>query len=71
MDRFNINPNFNYKNGGASLQFGYQKVKRDFKSDYPFETEAENSQLELFNKYAFGTRFYTVVGGLFQMFLPM
>jgi vitamin B12 transporter len=66
MDRFNINPNFNYKNGGASLQFGYQKVKRDFKSDYPFETEAENSQLELFNKYAFGTRFYTVVGGLFQ-----
>ena len=66
MDRFHFNPNFDYNNGGASLIFGYQKVERDFKSDYPFQTEAENTQLELFNKYAFGTRFYTVVGALFQ-----
>ncbi|MDG1911666.1 MAG: TonB-dependent receptor [Flavobacteriaceae bacterium] len=66
MDRFHFNPNFDYKNGGASLKFVYQKVERDFKSDYPFQTEAENTQLELFNKYAFGTRFYTVVGALFQ-----
>lgn len=66
MNRFHINPKFNYKNGGTSLQFGYQKIKRDFKSNYPFQTEAENTQLELFNKYAFGTSFYTVIGALFQ-----
>ena len=66
MDRFHFNPNIQYDNGGASIKFGYQKVKRDFLSDYPFQTEAENTQLEVFNKYAFGTRFYTVVGALFQ-----
>ncbi|MFQ3341287.1 MAG: vitamin B12 transporter [Flavobacteriaceae bacterium] len=66
MDRFYFNPSYKYKNGGATMQVGYQKVNRDFKSDYPFETEAENTQVEVFNKYAFGDRFFTVLGGLFQ-----
>jgi vitamin B12 transporter len=66
MNRVHLSPNFNYKNGGVSLRLGYQNVTRDFRSAFPFQTQAENSQLELFNKYAFGERIYTVVGVLFQ-----
>ena len=66
MDRLHFNPNLNYKNGGLSLRLGYQKILRDFQSSFPFQTVAENTQAELFNKYVFGDRFYTVIGGLIQ-----
>ena len=66
MDRIHISPNYNYHNGGANLKFSYQKVVRDFQSDYPFQTEGENTQIELNNRYVFATKFYTVVGALYQ-----
>lgn len=66
MNRFYLNPNYNYKNGGLSLRMGYQKTNRDFQSDYPFKTIAENTQIELFNKYVIGDQFYTVLGALIQ-----
>lgn len=66
MDRLYFNPNLSYKNGGLSLRLGYQKIQRDFQSSFPFQTAAENTQVELFNKYVFGERFYTVIGGLIQ-----
>lgn len=66
MNRISVSPNYDYKNGGASLNFGYQKIVRDFQSDYPFQTEGENTQIEFNNRYVFGTKLYTVVGGLYQ-----
>ena len=66
LDRISFNPNYNFKNGGASLRFGYQKVSRDFQSDYPFQTEGENTQIELNNRYAFDSKLYTVFGVLHQ-----
>ena len=66
MNRVHLSPNFDYNNGGISLRLGYQNITRDFRSAFPFQTQSENAQLELFNKYAFGERIYTVVGVLFQ-----
>ena len=66
MDRFYFNPSYQYKNGNATLKAGYQKVNRDFKSDYPFQTSSENTQIEIFNKFAIGDKFFTVIGALFQ-----
>ena len=66
MNRFHLNSNYNYKNGGLSLRMGHQKTKRDFQSSFPFQTDAENTQLEIFNKYVFKEEFYTVVGVLIQ-----
>ena len=66
MNRFHLNSNYNYKNGGLSLRIGHQKTKRDFQSSFPFQTDAENTQLEIFNKYVFKEEFYTVVGVLIQ-----
>jgi vitamin B12 transporter len=39
MDRIHLSPSFTYTNGGVNLNFGYQKVARDFQSNYPFQTE--------------------------------
>ena len=66
MNRFHFSPNLNYENGEFSLRLGHQKVDRDFVSDFPFQTFAENTQLELYNKYIFGKQFYTTIGALFQ-----
>ena len=66
MDRIYFNPNYNYKDGGLSLRLGFQKINRDFQSDFPFQTASENSQAELFNKYVFNEQIYTVVGTLIQ-----
>ena len=66
MNRFHLNSNFNYKNGGLSLRMGHQKTKRDFQSSFPFQTDAESTQLEIFNKYVFSEEFYTVLGVLIQ-----
>jgi vitamin B12 transporter len=66
MDRFYFNPSYQYKNGNVTLKAGYQKVNRDFKSDYPFQTSSENTQIEIFNNFVFGDKFFTVIGALFQ-----
>ena len=66
MERIYITPNYDYTNGGASLKFGYQKTLRNFQSDYPFQTEGQNTQIEFNNRYVFGTKLYTVVGTLYQ-----
>ena len=66
MNRFNISPNLNYENGEISLCLGHQIVDRDFVSDFPFQTLAKNTQLELYNKYIFGKHFYTIIGALYQ-----
>jgi len=66
MDRFHISPDYNYTNGGASLKFGHQKITRDFQSAYPFQTQGENTQIELNNRYVFRSKFYSVVGSLYQ-----
>lgn len=66
LDQVHFNPDFNYQNGGASLRMGYQKINRDFQSDYPFQTSGENTQIEFNNRYVFGEQWYTVIGTLFQ-----
>lgn len=66
MDRIHISPNYDYLNGGASLKFGYQKIVRDFQSDYPFQSNGANTQIELNNRYIFGEKLYTVLGVLHQ-----
>lgn len=66
MDRIHLSPSFTYTNGGVNLNFGYQKVARDFQSNYPFQTEGEHTQIELNNRYVLGSKLYALVGSLYQ-----
>ncbi len=66
LNRVQFTPNFNYKNGGISLLFGYQNTDREFESDFPFTTASENINIDLFNKFVFKGKLYTVFGLQYQ-----
>ncbi|MDA0792246.1 MAG: TonB-dependent receptor [Bacteroidetes bacterium] len=66
QDRVSFASNYAYSKGTLALRLGHQSVSRDFQSDYPFSTQANNTQLDLFNTYTIGKRLYSVIGGLFQ-----
>ena len=62
MDRFHFNSDYQFDEGKLSLRSGYQKSKRDFKSDYPFETMSENTSVDLFHTRNFDDKYFTVIG---------
>ncbi|MGA1030397.1 MAG: TonB-dependent receptor plug domain-containing protein [Flavobacteriaceae bacterium] len=62
MNRIQLNSDYSYGKGRFSLRSGYQKTRRNFKSDYPYETLSENSTFDLFHTRNFKDKFYTVMG---------
>ncbi|MBC8756834.1 TonB-dependent receptor [Kordia sp. YSTF-M3] len=60
--RFGIAPKYTYKNGSVTLNAAYTKIDREFKSNFPSTFEGETIALDVFNKYNFSNKFYTVVG---------
>lgn len=66
QNKATFSSNYEHTYGTLALRLGYQSVDRDFQSDYPFTTQAHNTQVDLFNTYSFGNYLYSVVGALFQ-----
>lgn len=66
QDRVSLASNYTYSKGTLALRLGHQSVLRDFQSDYPFSTQANNTQLDIFNTYTLGKHIYSIIGGLFQ-----
>ena len=66
QDRVSLASNYTYSKGTLALRLGHQSVLRDFQSDYPFSTQANNTQLDIFNTYTLGKYIYSRIGGLFQ-----
>ena len=64
--RFRISPKLNYKNGSLTLNAGYTNIDRETISDFPSAFESEGFTADIFNKYVFNDRFYTVVGYNYQ-----
>lgn len=62
MDRFHFNSDYQFDEGKLSLRTGYQKSRRNFKSDYPFETISENTSVDLFHTRNFNDKYFTVIG---------
>lgn len=60
--RFGIAPKYTYANGSVTLNAAYTTIDREFKSIFPSAFEAETIALDVFNKYNFNNKFYTVVG---------
>jgi len=60
--RFGIAPKYTYKNGSVTLNAAYTKIDRAFQSNFPSTFEGETIALDVFNKYNFNNKFYTVVG---------
>jgi vitamin B12 transporter len=60
--RFGIAPKYTYKNGSVTLNAAYTKIDREFASNFPSTFEGETIAVDIFNKYNFSNKFYTVVG---------
>ncbi|WP_340063899.1 TonB-dependent receptor plug domain-containing protein [Ascidiimonas aurantiaca] len=60
--RFTASPSFTYKNGSLVLNAAYNRIQRDITSGITTELDAENYVIDLYNKYTFNDKFYTIIG---------
>lgn len=64
--RVGIAPEFSYKKGSITLNAAYNDVERIVESSYPAEYYATSLVADLFNRYNFNDKFYTILGVNFQ-----
>ena len=64
--RLRVAPKFSYKNGSLGVNAGYTKIDRETVSDFPSSFESEGFSADIFNKYVFNEKFYTIVGFNYQ-----
>ena len=60
--RLGVSPEFKYKDGSLNLNAAYNNVKRNIKSSFPAKYNAESYVVDLFNKYNFNQKLFTVLG---------
>ncbi|MCF8274330.1 MAG: TonB-dependent receptor [Flavobacteriaceae bacterium] len=60
--RIGVSPEFKYKNGNITLNAAYNNTKRDISSSYPAIYKSESFVGDIFNRYQFNNKFYTVLG---------
>jgi vitamin B12 transporter len=60
--RLGISPEYTYKNGSITLNTAYNSIERDIESSFPAKFNADSHMADLFNRYNFNDKFYTVLG---------
>ncbi len=60
--RIGLSPEYSYKNGSITLNAIYNNVERDIQSAFPTQFKAESFVGDIFNRYNFSDKFYTVLG---------
>jgi vitamin B12 transporter len=62
QQRYGLSPEYTYNKGSITLNAAYNKVERNIESSYPAMYSAESFNGDLYNKYTFNDKFYTVLG---------
>ena len=60
--RFGLSPELKYKNGSITLNAAYNNTNREISSSYPAVYKAESVLADLFNRYQFNDKVYSVFG---------
>ncbi len=60
--RIGIAQEYNYNNGSITLNAAYNTIERDIASGFPSQFKSEGFVADLFNRYNFNDKFYTVFG---------
>ncbi|WP_340076839.1 TonB-dependent receptor plug domain-containing protein [Leptobacterium sp. I13] len=60
--RFGIASKYIYKNGSINLNAAFNKIDRVFESDFPGTFNGKSYVADVFNKYNFNDKFYTILG---------
>ena len=64
--RIGIAPEFSYNKGSITLNATYNDIERIVESSYPAEYHATSLVADVFNRYNFNDKFYTILGLNFQ-----
>ncbi|RRQ48222.1 TonB-dependent receptor [Maribacter algicola] len=62
QSRFGLATTYTYGNGSLHLNTAFNQITREFVSDFPNSFDSESFVLDVFNKYTFKERFYTIFG---------
>ncbi len=62
QSRFGLASKYKYKNGSIQVNGAFNQITRSFKSSFPSAFDSESFVLDIFNKYTFSDKFYTIVG---------
>ncbi|MEH6407149.1 MAG: TonB-dependent receptor [Leeuwenhoekiella sp.] len=60
--RVGLTSEYKYTKGSITLNAAYNSIERAFKSNYPSAYDADSYILDVFNRYTFNDKFYTVLG---------
>lgn len=60
--RIGVASEYVYKKGSITLNFAYNNIERDIVSSYPSQFNSEGFVVDLYNRYNFNDKFYTVFG---------
>ncbi|GAA4281145.1 TonB-dependent receptor plug domain-containing protein [Gaetbulibacter aestuarii] len=60
--RVALAPKFDYKNGSLQVNAAFTRIHRETISAFPTINDAQSLQVDLFNKYVFDEKFYTIIG---------
>ncbi|HEA29735.1 MAG TPA: TonB-dependent receptor [Leeuwenhoekiella sp.] len=60
--RVGLSSEYKYGAGSLTLNAAYNNIERSFESNFPSAYDSDSYIVDIFNKYTFNDRFYTVLG---------
>ena len=60
--RIGVSTVYNYKSGNLTLNAAKNTIERDITSSFPAQFNADSYTFDIFNRYNFDSKFYTVLG---------
>ncbi len=62
QSRFGLSGNYGYENGSITVNTAFNQIDRSFKSNFPSAFDSQSFIMDVFNKYNFAERLYSIVG---------
>ena len=62
QSRFTLSSKYSYKNGSLNFNGAFNQITRSFQSSFPSAFDSESLIFDVFNKYTFNSKFYTILG---------
>ena len=62
QSRFGVASNYKYENGTLILNTAFNQIDRAYVADFPSAYDSQSYVLDVFNKYAFAEKVFTIIG---------
>lgn len=62
QSRFGLSGSYTYENGSITINTAFNQIDRSFMSNFPSAFDSQSYILDVFNKYNFVEKIYTIVG---------